>query len=309
MSENSAITFCDATFNPWWGCVKVSPGCQFCYAESFSRRLGENLWGAAASRKFFGEKHWGEPRRWVKRLTAKLGRRPRVFCASMADVFEDFGEEIEAARQNLWVLIEETPGMDWMLLTKRPENIMEMVPVRWHGGFPEHVWIVATTENQEMVDLRVPILLKVPARVRGLSVGPMIGPVDVRQALTYGHDIEESGAPALARLNGINWVICEGESGTHARPMHPAWPRSLRDQCIGAGVPFHFKQHGEWIGLDDIERTNLSTPVLSDLDDFFRDHVFRHGGTGGVVGAVVYRVGKKTAGRLLDGKLWDEYPT
>lgn len=255
MGEYSAIEWTDHTFNPWWGCIKVSPGCKYCYAETWAARYGHNVWGPGKIRRTFGDKHWEEPRKW-NRTASELGRRMRVFCASMADVFED-NPNIEAEREKLWRLIEETPMLDWLLLTKRPENMLLFSP--WNDLWPANVWAMTSVENQEEAEKRIPELLKAPALVRGLSVEPLIAPVDL------GPWISE-----------VQWVIVGGESGFNARMMEPDWVRNLRDQCQDWGVPFFFKQWGEW-ALDDTTQ-------------------------------MMRRVGKKSAGRLLDGRLWDELP-
>ena len=143
MGKNSSIEWTDHTFNPWWGCVRVSPGCQNCYAETWAKRVGADVWGAGADRRFFGEKHWQEPVKW-NRTASESSPRKRVFCASMADVFE-LRTDLDTARQQLWKLIIETSNLDWLLLTKRPENIRSMAP--W-TVWPDNVWIGTTVEDQ-----------------------------------------------------------------------------------------------------------------------------------------------------------------
>lgn len=259
VGQNSSIEWTDHTFNPWWGCTKVSPGCSHCYAESLSNRYGHDIWGPRKNRRIFGEKHWQEPLRW-QRLALEKGRRMRVFCASMADVFED-NRSIEDERQRLWALIKETPMLDWLLLSKRPENMPTFVP--WQDEWPENVWVMTSVENQVEAERRIPTLLHVPAIVRGLSVEPLLGPINL-----------------LPWLNELQWVIVGGESGPHARPMNPDWVRQIRDQCNNVGVAFFFKQWGEWAPGD------MNTPDQE----------------------VMMRKGKKLAGRLLDGQLWEQLP-
>lgn len=228
MAEKTEISWTDATFNPWWGCAKVSPACDHCYAERDSRRFaaGKVLWGVDAERRVFGDKHWNAPARWDA-TAGKLGRRVRVFCASMADVFDKNAPE--GARERLWALIEATPNLDWQLLTKRISNVFKMVPARWRDdGFPSNVWMGATVVNQEELDRDGPRLAAVPARVRFLSIEPMLGRMDL--------------SDALVAFNGINWVIAGGESGPHARDGETEWYRQLAQQCKQAGVPFHLKQ-------------------------------------------------------------------
>lgn len=227
MGENSAIEWTDHTFNPWWGCTKVSPACNNCYAEAFAKRTGNDVWGKGAARRFFGDKHWTEPVRWDA-AAEKAGRSARVFCASMADVFEDH-PELPPHRARLWALIERTPSLRWLLLTKRPENMRSMVPAFWNNGWPTNVWAGTTVEDQRRADERLPFLLDVPAVVRFVSCEPLLGPVNL------GNDLHQYG---------VNWVIAGGESGPKHRNADPEWFRSLRRQCLQTGVPFLFKQCG-----------------------------------------------------------------
>ncbi len=222
MGHQSTIEWTNHTFNPWWGCTKVSAGCTNCYAETLSTRYGYTVWGPRATRRFFGEKHWQEPLKW--NLAAQQSRqRARVFCASMADVFED-NPALESERQKLWLLIGETPWLDWQILTKRPENVLHMVP--WHKEWPENVWIGTSIENEAAADKRLSYLQEIPAIVRFLSCEPLLGPVNHLD------------------LSNIHWVIAGGESGPNYRPVEAAWIRDLRDQCLEAGVAFFFKQWG-----------------------------------------------------------------
>lgn len=227
MGENSSIEWTHHTFNPWWGCARVSPGCVHCYAESFANRFGVK-WGAGADRRFFGEKHWREPLKWNARADER-GVRERVFCASMADVFEN-RTDLASWRWKLAMLIHATPALDWLLLTKRPENMVDLarLDMSWLV-WPPNVWAGTTVEDQRRADERIPALVEVPARVRFLSCEPLLEAVDLRL-----HQVDGS----------IHWVICGGESGPGARTMDPVWALDLRDQCLRAGVPFHFKQWG-----------------------------------------------------------------
>ncbi len=244
MSENSNISWTDHTYNPWWGCVKVSDGCRECYAETFAKRVGQNVWGPAATtpRRLFGDKHWQEPLRW-NAAAAAAGTRARVFCSSMADVFEDH-PEVGPHRERLFSLIEQTPSLDWLLLTKRPQNVASMVPVAWAAGFPSNVWMGASTEHQAAADERIPYLLAIPAAVRFLSCEPLLGPINLERPPHGAQPDPQSGVYPAWYSQQIDWVIAGGESGPKARPMHPDWARSLRDQCVAAGVAFHFKQWG-----------------------------------------------------------------
>jgi len=271
MGENSKIEWTHHTFNPWWGCVRVSPACAHCYADSFARRVGHQLWGPDAPRRFFGDAHWAEPLRW-NREAERAGERKRVFCASMADVFERRPELIPW-RARLWKLIDDTPWLDWLLLTKRPHNAPAMVP--WRQRWPRNVWFGTTIENQHWAEKRLPDLQAVDAVVHFVSCEPLLGPLALRH-----------------RLRSLQWVIAGGESGHQPRLMHPAWVRSLRDQCQEAGVPFHFKQWGEWAPA--IDGGAGAQRVLP--------------GPAGEA-TVLQRLGKRSAGRLLDGRTWDEVPS
>lgn len=243
MSENTKIEWTDHTFNPWWGCQKVGPGCDHCYAEALDKRTGGQHWGPGAERRRTSIKNWNDPVRWNKQADAffaEHGRRQRVFCASMADVFDN---AVPAEwRDDLWQLIWDTPNLDWLLLTKRIGNVGPMLPEEWGNGMIDHwphVWIGVTIVNQEEADRDIPKLLASPAHKRFLSMEPLLGPVDIPMfyAPQHGARIEDG-----AQSPKIDWVIVGGESGPGARPMHPDWARSLHDQCEAAGVPFFMKQ-------------------------------------------------------------------
>jgi protein gp37 len=288
MAENSKIEWCDHTWNPWWGCTKVSAGCAHCYADTLAHRYGFDIWGRNKGRRMMSENYWKQPLAW-DRKAAKDGVRRRVFCASMADVFEgeetmaeEAREPVKAARLRLFNLIMDTPHLDWLLLTKRPENIAAMLPLGWGEGWA-NVWLGTSVEDQAAADKRIPHLLSVPARVRFLSCEPLLGPVDLDSEEIGGLHAPGCGDPTCTCGNrGIDWVIVGGESGGGARPMHPEWARSLRDQCTSAGVAFHFKQWGEY------------TPGITSVDPIQYGESFR--------------IGKKAAGRVLDGRTWDELP-
>lgn len=216
------------TYNPWWGCLKVSEECQHCYALDIAHHyVSERLWGPASTttRRVFGEAHWKEPLKW-NRQAERDGHRHSVFCASMADVYEDH-PQLDRERTKLWRLIEQTPTLNWLLLTKRPENIVRMSPWPATSAWPDNVWVGTSAGLQKRAEERIPVLLTVPAVVRFVSAEPLLEPVDLRPW-----------------LHGLSWVIAGGESGVHHRPFHPAWAGALRDQCQQAGIPFYFKQHG-----------------------------------------------------------------
>lgn len=376
MSKNTKIEWCDHTFNPWEGCQKAGPGCDHCYAEARNARFagGQAInFGPGAPRRRTSEANWRLPVKWNAEAE-RLGIRYRVFCASLADVFDN---EVDPQwRADLFDLIAKTPNLDWLLLTKRIGNAKTMMADALHLQ-PEanrdgmiwplpNVWIGATIVNQEEADRDIPKLLQVPAAKRFLSMEPLLGPVDLGRwigdedchtcgARFFGDEIRigwRDSDPAVAvdfetdpedendirrlcpkcgqrdncgevgeideekRGGGLHWVIVGGESGHNARPMHPDWARSLRDQCQAAGVPFLFKQHGEWIEVegdyqlapDDAEAEGYNpktdcviTPdglVFNNPDDLPDD----------VLGRWMHRAGKKAAGRLLDGRTWDEFP-
>lgn len=384
MGENSKIEWTDHTFNPWMGCTKVSPACTNCYAErDMDKRLGKVQWGPGGTRVVTSESNWNQPIKWNREAEESFASwkfavktcvseydwvdpyvRPRVFCASLADVFEDWkfciydnrggtlwrkpdgrffstadeqdvdGDQfvtMDDLRRNLFKLIDATPNIDWLLLTKRPENIRRMwvddkVPWRatgqWHR---DNVWLGTSVENQEQADKRIPELLKCRdlSPVLFLSCEPLLGHVN----LTYppllfpngpstccsGFECGCRGLPCdppaylNATFGGVDWVIAGGESGPSARPSHPDWFRSLRDQCQDANVPFHFKQWGEWSPVRNATSTDMfdaSKTVIVKHDGRTTTGLLEHDGGD----YVMDRVGKKNAGRLLDGRTWDEMP-
>lgn len=229
MAERTSIEWTDATFNPWWGCERVSPACAHCYADTLARRYGHNLWDRSGSRRFFSDAHWEKPLRWNMAAEAR-GVPIRVFCASMADVFEDHGG-LNPWRTRLWHLIEGTPWLDWQLLTKRPENVGAMVP--WNGEWPPNVWIGASVENSRFT-FRADVLRELAATVRFISAEPLLGSLFL------------NGKPNRRPLDltGIQWVIAGGESGPKHRPLDLKWVRELRDACRDTSTAFFFKQHG-----------------------------------------------------------------
>lgn len=335
MAEKTEISWSDATFNPWWGCIEVSPACDNCYARTWAKFTGYDVWGTAAEtpRRFFGDKHWNEPRKWNRDAEA-AGERRRVFCASMADVFEQ-NDALDVHRHRLWSLILATPNLDWLLLTKRPQNITRMVPKAWLEWPPFNVWYGTTVENQHYADQRIPILLAVPAAVRFLSMEPLLGPVNLLNdaAITYGPEGGYIGAgnpsywltgrPYAGDLTAdrhgtgfvrplqigpkIDWIITGGESGPGSRPAHPDWYRSLRDQCLTAGVAFHYKQWGNWAPEYVANSKQAAKTALYVIPNGSTQPACTGGRPAGAV--TVQNVGKKSAGRLLDGREWNDFPT
>lgn len=228
------------TWNPWIGCTKVSPGCQFCYAEEMmARRWGKVQWGLQGERKRTSEDNWDKLRQW-NRKAREAGRRAQVFVASLADVFED-NPQVADWREyflNRMLLFQH---LNFLLLTKRPENIPGMVLPGWMDEiWPANVWVGTSVENQEYADKRIPALLEVPAPVRFLSCEPLLGPVDLWHWLRPS-DYVPANLPLPRR---IEWVIVGGESGGKARPMNLDWARQIRDDCAKAGTAFFMKQVG-----------------------------------------------------------------
>lgn len=224
MGVKTDISWASSTFNCWWICTEVTPGCDNCYAREFAKRLGYG-WGKGVPRKTFGDAHWNEPLRWNK-LAKNSGKPWRVFCGSMCDVMDD--EAPEGERERLWRLIDATPHLTWLLLTKRPHRYERYLP----GAF-EHsnVWLGTTTENQDFYDIRWPILRDVSYKcglVAWISYEPALGPLTMRD-LQFDY-----GLP--------NWIIFGGESGPNRRPMDPLWARNVLQGCQDTGVSFFMKQ-------------------------------------------------------------------
>jgi protein gp37 len=281
MGENSAIEWTDHTFNPWWGCAKVSPACDHCYAATLAHRVypGTDLWQPAGPRRTFGAAHWNEPLKWNAKAGA-AGVKQRVFCASMADVFDNNAPP--GARPRLWELIRHTPHLYWLLLTKRIGNVRSMLPADWGNGYA-NVGIGITAVNQKELDRDVPKILDIPAAMWFVSIEPMLGPLDLFRYMS----------PLIVRPPLIDWVIAGGESGVHARPVAASWLRALRDQCQADGVPFFFKQWGEWAPPQQflLADKHVTWPTRS------------------VDGEYMLRAGKKQTGRSLDGETHSQFPT
>ena len=360
MAEYTAISWCDHTVNFWWGCEKVSPACANCYAEredarwhirtyrqtgnweGFSEGVhGKGMhWGPDAPRLLRAERARQEAFRYQRRAV-KEGRRFRVFTNSMSDFFED-RSDLDAARLEALDVIRQTPNLDWLILTKRPESVLGLLSkadddcfvgtgeqVRldlgdwihaWLiGAPPANVWLGTTAEDQERADQRIPALLQAPAAVRFLSCEPLLGPLSFRweswahkaTGETYRQYLERNGRiDQYEALRKFDWVIVGGESGPKARPMHPDWVRLLRDQCAEAGVPFHFKQWGEWS-----PEGPLDTRIQCAID--YRGRTAKGGlrqnfppaASSADIWHHLYRVGKARAGRLLDGIEHNAFPT
>lgn len=332
MAENTAIEWADHTFNPWIGCAKVSPACDGCYAEALmgtTGRMKRAEWGGpgkgVGTRVRTAEANWAEPRAW-NRKAAAAGTTPFVFCASLADVFDN---AVPAEwRKDLFDLIRETPNLIWLLLTKRPSNIARMSSAA--GGLPSNAAIGTTVEDQARADRNVPALLSASealwrAKTRPaftfLSCEPMLGPIDLTSFPEYpgseyftdalraqvwmkagtnqlpGTSFVQGDRDYVGLCHGIDWVIggLETDQGHHqARPGHPDWVRSLRDQCAAARRPFLFKQWGNWVAENQ-------APEATEWAETTPDHVFPDG-------VQVWKVGKRWTGRFLDGVLHDARP-
>lgn len=320
MADQTNIEWCDSTFNPWIGCTRVSPGCDNCYAacSTPARTLGIE-WGPHAERRRTSASTWAQPLRWERQheqFMAEHGRRRRVFCASLADVFDNAVPT--AWRIDLFNLIASTPHLDWLLVTKRIGNVLDMLDVALGFGTVKpvapwpwpNVWLGVTVTDQREADRDIPKLLAVPARVRFLSMEPLLGPVSLTSSGRIPADEEgperigymvgpDDGKSSLwptregaLKRSGLHWVIVGGESGPKARPMSLEWARSLRDQCAAAGVPFLFKQWGEWLPEADAGYLgHEDSPVHRWADKDYS-----------------VRAGKKAAGRLLDSRIHNEFP-
>lgn len=311
MGEHTGIVWTDATWNPTIGCTPISEGCDHCYA----RRIVNRFQGAGAFDTIErSEDRLHKPLSW---------RNPRrIFVGSLSDIFHD--QVPSPFLDRILSVVARAPRHTFQILTKRharlrshlgdpalPGRIESIVgqPLSW--PLP-NLWVGVTAETQAWANIRVPALLAVPATVRFVSAEPLLGPLDLsswlRPAPCCGHvdpdglcghpDAgtpechQDSDCPVCPTYQGLDWVICGGESGPGARPMFPDWPRDLRDQCERASIPFLFKQHGEWLDLGEANRRGL-----------------RPGGQiRSYPGAIVKRVGTRAAGRLLDDQVWNQYP-
>lgn len=227
MAENSGIAWTHHTLNPWIGCTKVSPACDHCYAEVWDARFAGDQphWGAKAPRRRTKTAQLSKVRKWAVEA-ASAGERHRVFCASLADVFDNHASIKPEWRNDLWALIRATPELDWLLLTKRPQNIAGFLPPDWGPGYP-NVWLGTSVENQTEAARRIPVLDRIPAVVRFLSMEPLLEAVD------------------LTAFPRMDWIIVGGESGPDFRAMDADWARQVRDYCADQAIPFFFKQwHG-----------------------------------------------------------------
>lgn len=299
MGETTKIQWTDATLNFWWGCTKVGPGCDNCYAEAWSKRTGETIWGPGAPRrkiKSAFKTAYNLAQRSLNQSEEGKGRI-KVFVQSMSDIFDN---EVDPSwMKEALIICEDMHSLNFQLLTKRVSNVEKMIPAHWRfGNWPSHIGLMITVVNQQEADRDIPRLLKLKADFGvpwvGLSMEPLLGDVDL-SAWLWGRakpcpDCPKDGDCACGfssrnKLEGeaaIDWVIVGGESGRGARPMHPDWARSIRDQCKAAGTAFFFKQWGEYL---PIEAGPESTAP------------------GGYE-----KVGKDKAGRKLEGLTHDTFP-
>ena len=338
MSDRTKIEWTDATWNPVTGCTRVSPGCENCYIDwappfriegrHFTipcERCGVGGFEPMAGK--FRDSHAcsvcngeGEVRSHAigsttgvrlhpERLDQPLRwRRPRkVFVNSLSDLFHDDVPDEYIAQ--VFAVMARAENHTFQVLTKRHGRMRALLSswefreaLRCKLGWPDlaewplpNVWLGVTVEDQKRADLRVPALLDTPAAVRFLSCEPLLGPVDLSPWTGHGYGGDPREEESL-----IDWVIAGGESGPNARPMHPDWARSLRDQCVAAGVPFFFKQWGEWAP------DSYAVGVLPDRCTYVGDPIEANWTHGLPFRQRMRRVGKKAAGRELDGRTWDE---
>ncbi len=305
MGDKSGIEWTDATWNPVTGCDKVSPGCDRCYAETIAHRFAGTKAYPNGFQVTLRPDRLGQPLRW---------RRPRrIFTNSMSDLFHDAIPDEYIAQ--VWDVMAQARQHTFQILTKRPGRMRSLM-TRWQENMPgplPNVWLGVSAEDQKWADVRIPILLDTPAAIRFVSAEPLLGPIDIRQHLTFECPVCYHTAPWTDGLIAgyddapfneywcqtcgketelaacepqLHWVIVGGESGHGARPMHPDWARRLRDQCTAVGVPYLFKQWGEY------RPGGIYTTDVADLPGW----------------PAMRRVGKKAAGRELDGRTWDQYP-
>jgi protein gp37 len=286
MGERSGIEWTEATWNPWHGCLKVSPGCKNCYMYTEKARYGQDPMLVVRSKTLFNE-----PLKWVR-----SGKPPKFcFTCSWSDFFI---EQADDWRAEAWQVIKATPEITYQILTKRPERIVAHLPADWGAGYP-NVWLGVSAEDQEYADKRIPLLLSVPAQVRWISAEPLLGPIDLEPYLGNREFVDFK--------QGLNWVVVGGESGPGARPMHPEWARELRDQCTSVGVAFFFKQWGEYKPGSELRQHNtvvLHNGTVLTMDQA-ADYLKRYHMD---FATVMARVGKKAAGAVLDGREWKEMP-
>lgn len=310
MAEKTGIEWTDATWNPWQGCTKVSPACANCYMFTDLKRYGRD--GSIVIRSKPPTFNLPMKKNRVGEFAIAPGKR--VFTCSWSDWFH---KTADPWRDEAWAIIRQRPDVTFQIVTKRTERIAECLPSDWGNGY-SNVWLIATVENQELANIRITQLLSVPSVIRGLSIEPLLGPIDLSRLIRdewhcprckvngwfhrknpgIRNACATCGSQPVKVRDGIDWVIVGGESGPNARPCHPDWVRSIRDQCVAAGVPFFFKQWGEWLPVDHLLAGELRQwgPQINSQEAISGTkptHV---------------KVGKKYAGNLLDGVKWSQFP-
>lgn len=308
--KDTKISWCDHTFNAWIGCTKINDACKFCYAESHDNRFyNESHWGPKTNRLITSDKYWNQPINWNK-AAGLANIKQRVFCSSLSDVFEDH-PQVKDTRKRLFELIEKTPNLIWMLLTKRPANIQGMIPLDWlpslEGKVPDNVRFGLSIGNQVQFDELWPEMEQAMYNLNApyfLSMEPLLGHVDFA---AFDESVVHQNKPMGRSRLLPTYIIVGGESGHKARPMHIAWVRHIKSQCELYGIKFHFKQWGEWqLGSDSLSRNNYV--VLKNGECY-------HGSKAGLTEAakkygstwkaldpqMMCKVGKDRAGDILDG--------
>ena len=346
MTQQTKIEWTDFTVNFWEGCQKVGPGCDHCYAEARNVRFHGDNWGPGKPRRYVkgGIAKLRKINRQADKFHEEHSHWPRVFCSSLSDIFDNAVDP--AWRAEAFKELTAATSTRPQLLTKRIGNVFQMIPPAWAMKWPDHIGLMITVVNQAEADRDIPKLLELGSRLKipwiGLSMEPLLGPVDLTKipdpsGLNHSYmdalkgkfwmPPEHVNWPTQARAvdgrlnvnlcNWINWVIVGGESGHQARPTHPDWIRSLRDQCEATGTPFLFKQWGEWLPWEPdsaplwkrqdgkLEDGNILFPTDIDRNSRWSDGLIE---SHGFNQAVFQKVGKKRAGRLLDGREWSGVP-
>lgn len=325
MSAHSKIEWTDATWNPLRGCSRVSEGCTNCYAERVAARFsgpGMPYEGLIhpSTKGWSGNVHFvnsvlGQPMGWKKPR--------RIFVNSMSDLFHEHVGEHDI--DLIFAVMASAPQHTFQVLTKRPERAAEYLNDRWrlekiydvwfsvNSGPREvqdwplpNVWLGASVEDQKTANERIPLLVQCPAAVRWLSCEPLLGPIDLERPRP-GPDLQQAAGTSICQpwliQSGIDWVVVGGESGPGARPMHPDWAGSLRDQCASAGVPYFFKQWGEWAPIDSWQPWHRKPQIAIRADGSSMPDEEWHDD-----GCRFKKIGKRAAGRLLDGVEHNAFP-
>lgn len=323
MGDKSAIEWTDATWNVLRGCSRVSEGCRHCYAEReawrHGARPGQPYYGLV--QRANGHAQWTGEVRFVEEalgLPLKWKEPRRIFVNSMSDLFHE-----KISFPQICVIIQvmlDAPQHTYQILTKRPERMLEFFRSYEHKGafrgrgelkmLPANTWWGVSCENQHTADTRVPFLLQTPMlQTRWVSAEPLLGPIDLRPSWLpcYTGQLRSWGVVPETISARLDWLVVGGESGPGARPMHPDWVRILRDQCVAAGVPFFFKQWGEWAPIEtNPKRSGELAVLLGDGTLLTKRAMLDH--PEDKTGELIHRIGKKAAGRELDGRTWEEYP-